>query len=436
MLKKTALRGDGCFLQQNLSKMRCQKNTGTTPFFPLCIRKHFYIVTVLLFIFLIPVKAFTQEEFIQPATRFITSFPCHSLTGGIIIIRARVGNIPDTLNFVMDTGSGGISLDSLTCLHYNLSPQPSDKTIRGIAGVRSVKFVYNESLLLPGLTVDSMNFHVNDYEILTSVYGEKIDGIIGYSFLSRYIVKIDYDSSRIYVYSKGSIKYPRGGYLLRPILVGLPVQVARVKDNRDVTARFYFDTGAGLCLLLSSDFVNDSTLLATKKKKPVVTQAQGLGGKTEMMLTTIKDFRLGPYRFKDVPTYIFDDEYNVTSYPSLGGLIGNDILRRFNVILNYERREIYLMPNSHYREPFDYSYTGLGIYWINGEVEVVDVMKDSPAEKAGFKQGDIVIAVNNNFTKNIQAYKNMFQVPGDKIKVIVQRPTGLAELTLKVKSIL
>ena len=69
-----------------------------------------------------------------------------------------------------------------------------------------------------------------------------------------------------------------------------------------------------------------------------------------------------------MPTYIFDDVYNVTAYPYLGGLIGNDILRRFNVIINYDRRDIYLSPNTHFRDPFDYSYTGLNIYKIDGEV--------------------------------------------------------------------
>ena len=50
-----------------------------------------------------------------------------------------------------------------------------------------------------GLTIDSLDFHVNDYDILSSVYGDRIDGIIGYSFFSRYIVKIDYDSIK-YMY--------------------------------------------------------------------------------------------------------------------------------------------------------------------------------------------------------------------------------------------
>jgi predicted aspartyl protease len=375
-----------------------------------------------------------QETFVQPASKLITSFPFTTFTGGVLLIKAQLGNFPDSLNFILDTGSGGISLDSNTCQRLKLDPQPSDKTILGIAGVRPVKFLYNQTLHLPGLAVDSLNFHVNDYDILTSVYGDKVDGIIGYSFFSRYIVKINYDSMKVYIYSHGNFRYPHGGYLIRPIIASLPIVSAEVRDGRDVMARFYFDTGAGLCSLLSTDFVSDSTILDSRRKI-FRTQAQGLGGKANMEVTTVKEVRLGPYRFRNVPTYIFDDQYNVTSYPNLGGLVGNDILRRFNVILNYEHRVIYLMPNSHYRDPFDYSYTGLGIYWIDGEVRVGDVMKGSPAEKAGLKEDDVVIAVANNFTNNIQAYKNLLQNTGDKVKMIVKRNGELLQLTLAVKSI-
>jgi len=375
-----------------------------------------------------------QETFVQPAAKLITSFPFTTFTGGVMLVRAQLGNFPDSLNFILDTGSGGISLDSGTCIRLKLEPQPSDKTILGIAGVRPVKFLYNQSLHLPGLTVDSLNFHVNDYDILTSVYGDKVDGIIGYSFFSRYIVQLNYDSMRVNVYSRGNFRYPRGGYLIRPVIASLPIVSAEVKDARDVSARFYFDTGAGLCTLLSTDFASDSSL-HDSRRKIFYTQAQGLGGKADMQVTTIKEFRLGPYRFRNVPTYIFDDQYNVTSYPNLGGLVGNDILRRFNVILNYEHRVIYLVPNSHYRDLFDYSYTGLGIYWIGGEVRVGDVMKGSPAEKAGLREDDVVVAVGNNFSNNIQAYKNLLQNAGDKVKIIIKRDGRLEQLVLAVKSI-
>jgi hypothetical protein len=378
---------------------------------------------------------FAQEEFIPSPAKRITSLPFTTFTGGVVIVKAKLDGYADTLNFIMDTGSGGISLDSSTCVRLHIHTEPSDKTIRGIAGIRQVNFVYNQRLRMDNLTVDSLDFHVNDYGILSAVYGDRIDGIIGYSFFTRYIVYIDYDSSRIDVYTKGRFKYPKGGYLLRPQIINIPVQTARVADAADLLARFYFDTGAGLCLLLSSDFVTDSSILSSKKT-PYLTQAEGLGGKATMKVTTVKEFKFGPYKFKHVPTYIFDDEYNVTSYPYLGGLIGNDILRRFNIYLNYDHRDIYLVPNSHYHDPFDYSYTGLGIYWTDGLIRVGDVMKGSPAEKAGFKVDDIIISMNTNFSNNLQAYKNILQNIGDKIKVIVRRGTALEELSLHVKSIL
>jgi hypothetical protein len=368
--------------------------------------------------------------------KLITQVPFSTFTGGVVVVKAQVMGYPDTLNFIMDTGSGGISLDSTTCIRLNIVPTLTDRLIMGIGGVRQLRYVNNQTLLIGNIRVDSLNFHVSDYDILSSVYGDRIDGIIGYSFFSRFIVKIDYDSSLMYVYSKGNIKYPKGGHMLKPALINLPVQDATLRDSRQLDARFYFDTGAGLCLLLNADFIRDSSILNTEKKL-LPTQAQGMGGKANMEITTMKELKLGPYRFKNIPVYIFDDEFNVTSYPYLAGLIGNDVLRRFNLILNYDKKILYLTPNSHFRDPFDYSYTGLGLYWIDGEIHVGDVMKDSPAEKAGFKPDDVVIAINDNMSQNLQLYKSMLQNTGDRIKVLINRPnTGMVELSLKVKSIL
>lgn len=378
--------------------------------------------------------SFAQEEFIEPS-RFLTKFNFMQLTGGVILLHARLDTFPDTLNFILDTGSGGISLDSTTAAYFGLKATPSNKTIRGIAGIKKVSFLNNHTLCLPQLNVDSLNFHINDYGILTSVYGERIDGIIGYSLLSRYILKVDFDSSKIEIWSKGSFRYPRGGFLFRPAINTLPVQSARVKDGLTITSRFLFDMGAGLNMMLTTDFIKDSALMH-KKRKFYTKQAEGLGGKIDMSMTVIKEIKLGPYKFRNVPIYIFDDEYNVTSYPYLGGLIGNDLLRRFNIILNYGRRDIYLTPNTHYNEAFDYSYTGLELYFENGQIILGDVAKGSPAEAIGLKEGDVVVAVNKNFSQNLQQYKLAMQNAGDRLKIIIQRNGELKEFDLKVKSIL
>jgi predicted metalloprotease with PDZ domain len=155
-----------------------------------------------------------------------------------------------------------------------------------------------------------------------------------------------------------------------------------------------------------------------------------------MNMTVVKELKIGPYRFRNVPTYIFDDQFNVTSYPYLGGLIGNDILRRFNVIFNYEKRDIYLLPNSHYREPFDYSYSGIELYYQDGQTVIGNVSEGSPARLAGVQIGDIVIAVNNNFSQNFNQYKTSLQAANQRMKLILRRGDDLIQIQFKVKSIL
>ena len=142
-------------------------------------------ILVLCLLLIVSQKGWSQEEFIEPPSRRLTRIPFVQLTGGIIIMQATLNNSTDTLNFVLDSGSSGISLDSTTAVYLKLKPEATDRTIRGIAGIRKVPFLYNQRLNLPGLVVDSLDFHVNDYSILTTVYGEQIDGIIGYSFLCR-----------------------------------------------------------------------------------------------------------------------------------------------------------------------------------------------------------------------------------------------------------
>lgn len=389
---------------------------------------------LIVLLLLMPCLAQSQELVTSTNPQVITRFPFHQYSGGVMVIRATFENIKDSFNFILDTGSGGISLDSTTCAEYGIKTRETDTTITGIGGKRKVHFAFDKTLHFPGLDLKKLNFHINDYDVLTSVYGEKIDGIIGYSFFRRYIVKINFDSNFIEVLQPGKIEYPKGGTLLRPAFSSLPIQYLQFRDRSRMMHNFYFDTGAGLCLLLNEKYVADSNILMTKRK-PVVTQAEGMVGRLQMRLTVVKEVKLGPYRFHNVPTYLYKDDYNVINYPFAGGLIGNELLRRFNMTINYGQREIHLLPNHRFDEQFDYAYTGLGMYYIDNKVMVEDVIADSPGEKAGFLVGDEIVAVGNNVSKNIQQYKNMLLTPKQRIKVIVMRDKRLIEIFLKTGSI-
>jgi hypothetical protein len=388
----------------------------------------------ILFLIL-PFFSSSQELLPTPEVKKITEFPFKQYSGGVMIIKALFDNISDSLNFILDTGSSGISLDSSTCEEFGLFGKQTDTSVTGIAGIKKVKYLFNKTLHLPGLAVNDMQFHIYDYSLLTSVYGEKIDGVIGYSFFNRYIVKINFDKALIEIFSPGKIKYPQGGTTLHPEINFLPLHSALLKDNRRLIFDFFLDTGAGLSLLLSDKFTEDSSVLSSKRKQ-FITQAEGLGGKKQMRLTVIKELKLGPYKFRLVPAYLFKDNFNVTSYPYSGGLIGNEILRRFNLILNYPQREIHLLPNSHFSEPFEYGYSGFSIYNIDGKIMVEDVVVGSPSDKAGIKTGDEIIGVENNFSGNIQQFKNILQEPNKKIKIFINRQGNLIDLQMTTTSIL
>ncbi len=390
------------------------------------MRTFFYLIFTLF-----GFSVFGQEMYQEKPAKFITSFPFKQLNGGVMLLKARFDNLSDTFNFILDTGSGGISLDSTTTANHRIAHVPSGRYIYGIAGVRKVDYAPHQTLTFPGLTVDSLDFYINNYEVLSSVYGIEIDGIIGKSFLARYVVKVDFDNLTISVFTPGFVTYPARGFLLHPSFQGLPTVPATIKDSKKITSHYFFDTGAGLCLLLSNHFNEDSTILL-KKRKPVQIEVQGMGGKKRMQLSLIKELQVGAYKFKKVPTYLFEDEYNVLAYPQRTGLIGNDILRHFNLIINYPQKEIYITPNSHFGDLFDYSYTGLTLYRLDGEVIVDDIVEGSPADKAGLKNGDIVMSIDNNFSGNLEVYKDLLQKTGYRINILVMREYKPLILSLRV----
>lgn len=375
-----------------------------------------------------------QNDEIPPA-KLITSFKFEQLTGGIIILHATLNDFPDTLNFILDTGSGGISLDTLTALYYKLPLEPSERTVRGIGGIKNINYYKNGTLHFPGLDVERLDFHINDYEILTEVYGLRVDGIIGFSFLRRYIVSIDYDKQLMSVYMPGKYEYPKKGTILKPTFASIPITNHYVQDERSYLLNFYFDTGAGLCVLMSEQFMKDSVFIS-KRKKSVNTQVEGLIGKINMRLTTMKRMKIGPYKFSKVPIHVYSDSINVLGYPSIKGLLGSDLLRRFNIVLNYPERTIHLTPNTHIRDPFDYSYTGMSFYFIEGKIIITEIQQGSPAEKAGLMPGDIIFGIENNFSNNISQYKNLLQDQGNKVRILIFRNSTPQMFELKVGSIL
>ena len=77
-------------------------------------------------------------------------------TGGVIALEARLDNISQPLNFILDTGSGGISLDSSTCSDLSIPLKPTDTVITGIGGRNKVSFAFDQKMQTGKLTTEQL----------------------------------------------------------------------------------------------------------------------------------------------------------------------------------------------------------------------------------------------------------------------------------------
>ncbi len=73
----------------------------------------------------------------------------------------------------------------------------------------------------------------------------------------------------------------------------------------------------------------------------------------------------------------------------------------------------------------------MATYYLDGKILVEDIMPGSPAEKAGLKVDDVLIAVGNNFSNNIMQYKTILQNANEKISMIVSRNGEISTIVYK-----
>jgi hypothetical protein len=368
------------------------------------------------------------------STKLLTVFPFQELSGGVIVVKATIDHFQDSLNFIFDTGNTGFSIDSMTAARLGLKIVASDRLIKGIAGVKKALFSYGHQIRFPNFTSTSFDLHISDYSIFEQVYGLKIDGIVGFSFFEKYVIQIDYDKHLIECYAPGAITYPRSGQFLPTKLYRFPVNMVQLKEQSTVNSKSIFDIGAGLNYLVSNKLTEDVHLFSPKKKF-YPTQVEGLGGKKLIDITVVKKISLGKYVFNNVPIHIFDDEFEVLNYPNLGGILGSDLLRRFNIILNYPEEKIHLTPNMHFNDHFDYHYSGISFYIMDGLVYIEDIVPGSPGDKYGFKVDDVIFSIDKKIVLNLQTIKDNFELNQSTHTIGVFRNEQFIELPIRLKNI-
>jgi C-terminal processing protease CtpA/Prc len=124
------------------------------------------------------------------------------------------------------------------------------------------------------------------------------------------------------------------------------------------------------------------------------------------------------------------------------GLVGNALLSRFTVILDYHSFKIWLKPGKAYKNEFVYDRSGINIITSGASLNtfiVQGVQPGSPAEDAGILKGDQIIRVGMAPTSilNLADLQRIFQKkPGKKVRVVIKRAGKKYKKTLVLKNLI
>jgi hypothetical protein len=185
--------------------------------------------------------------------------------------------------------------------------------------------------------------------------GTPVAGLMGYDFIAGSVLHIDYLNGKVEAIAPSAFTPPAGAVAL-PIRLddGVPVVEARIgKTTGDA---FIVDTGADRSMIFSgfadahpADVVDQGLGQAITASFPFIDNILGVGGKVEVRPVQVSSLGIGSIT---LPDWLFDVSRNAPSFEAedYDGLIGQDVLRNFDVYFDYSRSIMYLVPNDRFHQ--------------------------------------------------------------------------------------
>lgn len=267
--------------------------------------------------------------------------------------------------FVLDTGARNI-IASKHARALGLKLTPAGQAVGSGEKTQDAFTTENVSFALPGVTVTGQKFAVLDFENLEECSNEldvdaqgnmmkrqrsrtgderqPFDGILGDELFRLFVVEIDYAARMMNLYEPKSYTYSGRGEAIplevrsRYVFVRTPLASSK---GGDATGLFMIDTGLMSALLLHRPFVEKNGLLPPDSESTPF-EICGIGGGSMARMGKLESLRLGSLDVKSPVTLFSQAKYGNLISTDYDGLIGNAILRRFNVVFDHSRGRMIL----------------------------------------------------------------------------------------------
>ena len=269
-----------------------------------------------------------------------------------------------------------------------------------------------------------------ELQLFQESLGFDIDGILGGSFFRGLIVELDYNKKKIRLYHPSKSKLKKKGYTTFDIEINGNKPYLNTKSlmspSDTLNTKLLIDTGAAIPYLLHAN--TDSSIVIP----PFVingTIGHGISGNLVGYIGKVHGLSFGEFSFKNVLT-LFQDLSNVRdrNVPIVrNGILGNELLSRFSIYIDYMNAKLHVKPRKKYNEKFNYDKSGLIIFAFGqdlNEFYVKDVFPKTPAAEAGILPGDIIKKIGFWKSKawTLDKITNLLQKKdGKKIKMKIER---------------
>jgi hypothetical protein len=270
--------------------------------------------------------------------------PIEVVYGGLVFVKVSINGTP--MSFVLDTGAEATVLNSSRVATLGLSAIGAFATGAGGGDV--------ELSFIQGVTTKVGDASVNDQIIvavpldhLEAPLQRPLDGILGYDFLSRFVIELDYTNQSMRIFDRATYHHTGAGKPMPVTLEdGTPFLDAAIElpDGKTISGHYVLDTGCLCDVQMFTPFVDKHGLLAAFPHAKAAGFSSGAGGVTHEVTATIPALHVGSEVIKDPRADFARDTEGASADPESAGLIGSLTWKRFVLVLDYKNQQVFLDP--------------------------------------------------------------------------------------------